>query len=458
MKITGNTFTNAAGPLTKAPFAGTAPAHHIRLNNATNLVIGGNTVADKNTFNRNVFGIYAEGSSFNCYNNTFTNIGKTQYIGNAILNWAKMLTDAAINAAAGINNPIVNIGDNLKANIFTNCDYGIYTTASKTTRITLNALYNNFDNCLTSIFALNVNNTTTANTLNINNNTIEKTPLGSTGIRVNNLHDNTIANINDNNINQNGFYDALNYGRSGIDIQNYLPMVVRLTVSNNNTRNVVTSIMLRNLVGYGKCGNGPGLLNVFENTIDITKPIADIGTQLQTGINVQNCQMAQLYDNTNIKYTQIPDATILDLVTGINIEGSTNITLSQNKTENCGRGISFKGVCTATNLFCNTMTNCFVGAYLDGTGVNTAISDQGDWTGNITTSTAWGNKWDNNDPTLTLNNRVNGSGIIQNIPLWLYKGNDLAEFKPDPANTQYITPTSVIAKVTDCTAPQIMNF
>ncbi|MBK8846515.1 MAG: right-handed parallel beta-helix repeat-containing protein [Bacteroidetes bacterium] len=41
MKITGNTFTNAAGPLTKAPYAGIAPAHHIRLNNVTALEIGG---------------------------------------------------------------------------------------------------------------------------------------------------------------------------------------------------------------------------------------------------------------------------------------------------------------------------------------------------------------------------------------------------------------------------------
>ncbi|MBK8847309.1 MAG: hypothetical protein IPO27_12510 [Bacteroidetes bacterium] len=460
MKITGNTFTNAAGPLTKAPYAGIAPAHHIRLNNVTALEIGGATVAEKNIFNRNLLGILATGSTFNSYNNTFSNCGKLQYAANAIPSWTKLYYCAAITAVSYNNTPTVNIGDQNKTNTFTNCDFGIFICWWQNKRITLDALYNTFENCPTSIYALNVNGTTTTNTLNINNNSITKTPLGGIGIRLENLRFNTIANINNNMINQSGFYDAANYGRAGIDIQNYLPTVVRLNVSNNNSRNVATSIMLRNLLGYAKCGNGGGQLNVFENTIYITKPIVDIGLQHQTGINVQNCQFAQLYNNNPIHYTQIPDVTILDLVTGINIEGSTLITLSQNKTENCGRGISFKSVCTGTVLFCNTMTNCWRGAYLDGTGVSTSISDQGDWTNNTITSTSWGNKWDNNDPTLSGNNRVDGSGMpVGTPPLWLYDVNDVAPFmfRPVPSNQQYITPTAVNNTTTDCTAPNIVS-
>ncbi|MBK8846514.1 MAG: hypothetical protein IPO27_08250 [Bacteroidetes bacterium] len=191
------------------------------------------TVAEKNIFNRNLLGILATGSTFNCYNNTFNNIGKLQYAANAIPSWTKLYYCAAITAVSYNNTPTVNIGDQNKTNTFTNCDFGIFVAGGKTTRITLDALYNTFENCITSIYALNVNGTPTTNTLNINNNSITKTPLGGIGIRVDNLRLVTIANINKNMINQNGFYDPTAYGRSGIDVQNFLPTVVTLNVEDN---------------------------------------------------------------------------------------------------------------------------------------------------------------------------------------------------------------------------------
>lgn len=73
---------------------------------------------------------------------------------------------------------------------------------------------------------------------------------------------------------------------------------------------------------------------------------------------------------------------------------------------------------------------------------------------------SWGNKWDNNDPSLTLNDRVDGSGFpVGTPPLWLYDVNDVAPFmfRPVPSSPLYITPTAVNNTTTDCTAPQIVS-
>lgn len=331
-----------------------------------------------------------------------------------------------------------------KPNTFTNCDFGIVASA-KATRITLDALFNNFDNCITSIFALNVNGTTTANTLNINNNTITKTPLGGIGIRVENLRLVTIANINKNMINQNGFYDPTAYGRSGIDVQNFLSNLVTINVEDNLIRNVRYAIKMRNLTGFQKCGNGAPVFNVKNNIINVTKPILQLNGEDQYGMLLQNTIYAWVHANT-VSFAETPDITEVSLLKGISNENSITNTLVENKIINGGAGINMQGDCSGTSLMCNTMETCYNGVYLQDAA--TVVSPQG------TAGASWGNKWFDIYPG-NPSARVDGMNVSKVD--WSVDGNTTSEFDPCAPGVPCIPNVIVIIPVrntiTSCIAP-----
>ncbi len=312
-----------------------------------------------------------------------------------------------------------------KPNTFTNCDFGIVASA-KATRITLDALFNNFDNCITSIFALNVNGTTTANTLNINNNSITKTPLGGIGIRVENLRDATTAKIMNNNINIGVGYDPAIYGNKGIDVQNYLFNNVNLEVSNNTINNVTTAMHLRNVAAPVKCGTmAPNaVVNIHHNTLNISKPTADLNGELQTGMLTQNCNAINIYNNTITWQGNVPTASEVALVYGLNMENSFWCIVGENKTENMGSGIRMSGDCRFTKLYCNFMKQCYHGTNIDLALANTQVSDQG------TTDESWNNKWEDINPGSPSHRVINNT---QFPIIWYVDPNVGAEFTPCPA-------------------------
>ena len=91
-------------------------------------------------------------------------------------------------------------------------------------------------------------------------------------------------------------------------------------------------------------------------------------------------------------------------VYGILLSNTMGYDLQENNINDIGAGIKFSGICTSTRLLCNNLIECYHGVFADPAGLNTQISDQGDWTG--TTSTSSSRCWKRTRAASKLKNRV----------------------------------------------------
>ena len=114
---------------------------------------------------------------------------------------------------------------------------------------------------------------------------------------------------------------------------------------------------------------------------------------------------------------------------------------------NVGSGIDVFEDCGRTNLLCNRMENCYYGVNFDQAGINNKLPDQGD----VTTQTAWKNKWVNN---VSPQERIGGNNP-QNQFAWLYTLTD-PDYEPI---SQLITifPLLVSNEITFCDPPQLID-
>jgi Secretion system C-terminal sorting domain len=194
-------------------------------------------------------------------------------------------------------------------------------------------------------------------------------------------------------------------------------------------------------------------INGNKITLNQTIDNLQLAGQDYRGIKLENCIGINLEDNT-VEWTKNPDDGVNygDIVQGIFLYNTQSTILTQNKISKAGYGIRFMSDCSATYLYCNTMEQCYNGAYLDGSGVTTIVSDQGTWTGSISTSESWKNKWVNNQGAY----RVDGNNI-GNPPRWLHKTLDGSEYDPNPYNPLVLTFTNPVSFTNGCTAPAMMS-
>ena len=114
---------------------------------------------------------------------------------------------------------------------------------------------------------------------------------------------------------------------------------------------------------------------------------------------------------------------------------------------NVGSGIDVFEDCGRTNLLCNRMENCYYGVNFDQAGINNKLPDQGD----ITTQTAWKNKWVNN---VSLQDRIGGGNLFTPL-FWLYTTSD-PDYEPI-TQISSILPLSCNNEITFCDPPQFID-
>lgn len=312
----------------------------IDCNNANNFTIGDDAAtALRNYFSDMRFGIYANNSDLNIYNNKFTNIVNGYY---SPLPMQKFYPEGAIYAVHNDlklipYNSIVVGGNGLKRNYFENCNTGVYSFQY------LNTIDNNdAKNCVNGIRSLQL------------------------------VHNSTYTN--------NIIYSTINHGVTsgyGIDLRNTHSDTrgIKCLVFDNQVINKRNGISLIGISGTQKVNRLVEVKNNIVNYNVSTSPyIPVIATESQIGIWIQNCHYSQIQLNRIER--NVPALAVLEdrSVLGIRIAESRGANVFQNYTLRMGSGIYTNGLLTNTQLNCNISFNNYYGLRFD---MYSNISNQG---------------------------------------------------------------------------------
>lgn len=438
--VYGNTFDNTGAQLTKAPYSGKDQPYHVYAENVTLLDIGKVGFAQNEFYNAER-GIFSGMSNVNVYNNHFENIGDNNYqqrlaAGNVTPISNRILFAAVCAGSSRANEVTLNVGNGTApaSNTFFNCQRGVFTQFKVNTWVDLN----NFNQCTQGIIVLDVD----APNVVIRNNTINRF---SEGVTLYQVVNNPWVNIINNQFNSGIGYDPSYYGTAAINIRNYsLQGGSYYTITGNAMGNTEKGIHLQNLAAYiGGPGGYAGLL-IKANTINQVIPNSDL-TSFHYGIWTENCVGVNIFNNIvnrnnnggNPDY--ISGLAQLNLLRGISVNRTVRSILKENKTTNMGTGINFLGDCSGSNLYCNTMEQCYHGSYLQD--ISTVVSPQGNPT------ESWNNKWVSNaGPT-----KVDGNFLFGPQITWYYYPGAGANYSPIPSAQFVLVTTS--SGTYPCTAP-----
>jgi len=440
--VSGSIFKCTDGRITKSRHVDELTDAHFVLRSVTGFILGHSSL-DQNNIENAISGIDAGGSIFEVYNNNF-NFTNLQY--NSGLSCYAIDSDGkrSISVSKTTYGSCIIGGAGSLSNSFNNWSYNV--KIDRTASVTVEN--NSFQNTREPL-ALNRNSL-----LNIIDNSFQYC-LNGIAVLDNEREDITIEN---NLFNQNLAYSTSEnefgykmYGYKAICIQNtYIPaqtgtvqLPKTISISDNIISNYRIGIHVRNVPA-------PPVFAIENNHYHTDIPSTDINSHNHYGIWLENSDALDVKNNA-ISWNSEPTSNELDYLRGISINDSKNCVLVENYILNHGAGIRFFGNCTASELHCNTMDLCFHGSYLDDNGINTIVSTQGNWTGVTSTSTSWKNKWIDIS-TGSPNKRVEGINISTTVR-WLYNTGDGSDYDPQPCNTFFVLPTSVLNSQSTCTPP-----
>ena len=164
---------------------------------------------------------------------------------------------------------------------------------------------------------------------------------------------------------------------------------------------------------------------------------ADLSSNENYGIWLQNTRRAFIYGNTITWYHE-PIVGDEELIAGITLSNSTANEIGENEIISLGSGINIMGDCSRSHFYCNEFRNNFHGIYLNGNGVNSRITRQGNAQILTNDLQAWKNEWINNVDADEI------AGVTLFISDWYFFDNTGAnpEFEPT-SGVNEIDPISV---------------
>ena len=399
----GNSFDYTSLPF----FDEKLPGTHIQIDNSTNVSFG-SSLHFLNRLSRAYNGIRTSYSQVNISNNEFSKIGILEKEQPSVY----VRYGNAIYAAGGDNQHLLRVGgmNPQEGNSFIDTHNGISVDNRYNTAIENN--YFEAESLAISIIRCQGMNHV------VNNNVILYSDRGI------NFYDDVDANIevsyNNFNVSKQGKYLLFSPEQEGykaINIQNPFGASVNLNCAFNLLNNVQYGIHLRNIANINSIYG-----NVFRcrETLDYLLHHSPV-----KGIWLENCEMGQIKQNL-ISWDEIPTVDALSSISGIALSNTIGYDVQENNLNDIGAGIKFSGICTSTRLLCNNLIECYHGVYADPAGLNTQISDQGDWTGTTSTSSSWNNYWHDN-----IDYKVAGDQMIT-LPLWLYDSSKPTDFWTSP--------------------------
>ncbi|MBS1924149.1 MAG: hypothetical protein JST71_12250, partial [Bacteroidetes bacterium] len=433
--IYGNTFENTGGQINKTPHAGDDPLQHIYLNNVSAVTVGDASQA-ANIFNNARSGILSAYSNTNIYNNDFNNIGANNVQNRPAIIIPPLVPIAAPTPAiktmgAKTGNKSLNVGNHSIANSgnrFNKCEIGILAYLQSD----VNVQDNIFDECYSGIILSSVGGI--INNVNISYNEINKF---NRGISLMNVFLNNSTIISDNLLNQNIGYDAAHYGAMGIEVNNYIPVQVKLSIENNHIENVQNGIQVSN-AGYTNLAiSYTPSVDVKDNTVLFAIPAAGL-TANHVGLWLENMAYGTVENNT-VHWTETPSGAGSELMQGLRLSNSVHCGITGNAIENMESGIMVFGNCSQTNLFCNKFESCFNSTYFSNNNSSNQLTNQGidvytSGSYDPTLSEGWKNHW-----VSPVSDKAAGVLLAPNIFNWMYKSSGSFDYDPGNYPTLFTT-------------------
>ena len=362
------------------------PLYHIFLENATGINIGFPDIDYTNEFTQKGYGIFAANSSFNAFNNKFSDLGFLEYEepgvpikhGGAI--FAKS-DDATISTVV--------IDDNSTGfpNKFINCHTGIFASGIANLTIQKNnkdAQDGGFEACYNSIMIYNApeNSVTTV--------TANDATEYNYGLQMFDLGQNSQFYINGNWFNCDDTHNPLSFNAStasykAISIQNILTVEVVGTVLGNIISNTQKGIHLRNIANRhsGQLQIGIAGTHGYSNQVHYLDASTPTGNDHYFGFWFENCDNLTVDNNLAFSNTTPLGAGIDKRFRGFSVDNTTNSNFCSNKAEQMGSGVWVYNKCAGTQFHGTTNTDCFHGFHL----VNADLPRQG------TGTEDWENNW-----------------------------------------------------------------
>ena len=329
------------------------PLNHIFLENATGINIGFPDIDYTNEFTQKGYGIFSANSSFNAFNNKFSDLGFLEYEepgvpikhGGAI--FAKS-DDATISTVV--------IDDNSTGfpNKFINCHTGIFASGIANLTIQKNnkdAQDGGFEACYNSIMIYNApENSVTTVTAN------DATDYNY-GLQMFDLGQNSKFYVDGNWFNCDNAHNPLSFNAStasykAISIQNILTVEVLGTVLGNIISNTQKGIHLRNIAnhhaGQLQIGIANPNPNLYSNQVHYLNAPAPTGNDHYFGYWFENCDNLEVDNNIALSNT-IPLGNGIDKrFRGFSVDNTTNSNFCSNKAEQMGSGMWVYNKCGGT--------------------------------------------------------------------------------------------------------------
>jgi hypothetical protein len=439
----GNKFKNSNSEISKAPHIGEDPDQHILITDVDEVEIGiSNSAIDPNVFSNSLVGIKSLNSNTVVLNNDFRNIGDNNFqerysqINFIVPPNAAIWSQGVSSGSSGS----ISVGDDTDdgKNTFSNCESGIYATINTGVSVTKN----NFSNNMIGIRLEQLQDNSVSIQRNVMDDFID-------GISLFNVSGDKSVEIRENDLNMNQTFDeeefeyvSTEYSNNGINLDASAPTLLDYTIRDNEIQNCRFGIALNGIAPGSRFY--PSTINIYDNEINYYIQRADLSSNENYGIWLQNSRRTYIYGNT-ITWFHEPIAGDEELITGITLSNSTANEIGENEIISLGSGINIMGDCSRSNFYCNEFRNNFHGIFLNGNGVNSRITRQGNaeiFTGDLQ---AWKNEWINN---------VDADEIAGNSSFaaqWLYYNNGGAnpEFEPTSGIVN-IAPFSVGESISGC--------
>ncbi|MBL7915504.1 MAG: T9SS type A sorting domain-containing protein [Bacteroidia bacterium] len=442
----GNKFKNSNSEISKAPHIGQDPDQHILITDVDEVEIGiSNSAIDPNVFSNSLVGIKSLNSNTVVLNNDFRNIGDNNFQERySQINFIVPPNAALWSQGVGSGpSGSISVGDDTDdgKNTFSDCESGIYATINTQVGVTKN----NFSNTMIGIRLEQLQDNGVSIQRNVMDDFID-------GISLFNVSGNKSVEIKENDLNMNQIFDeeefeyvSTEYSINGISLDASAPTLLDYTIRDNEIQNCRFGISLNGIAPGSRFY--PSTINIYYNDIKFYIQRADLSSNENYGIWLQNTRRAYIYGNT-ISWFHEPLTGDEELISGITLSNSTANEIGDNEIISMGSGINIMGDCSRSHFYCNEFRNNFHGVFLNGNGVNSRITRQGNAEIFTNYLQAWKNEWiDNVDADEIAGNSNFGAD-------WFYDSNGGAnlEFVPTSGVTA-VAPFSVDESILGCYSP-----
>lgn len=436
--ICGTTFN-----YTKIPeFAYNSIAQHIKIDNATNVVIGTDytsTISKPNVFTHAMKGIGISNSDAVICNSNFSKIGFDESEEPGVI----IRYGDGIIANNNIVTKSITVGKyNANGTYWPACSFDNIINGVVLNGLTNSTVSdNNFDFC--SIAVSFLDNTIATNTIQVTANNFNNfiTGISSASNKAVCTFSNNLFNMKLTNTPLK-YYQTIVYGSAAISVRNTNVLGSYITADGNRINNSAIGIYFigvkTNVLGNVNIGAGT------SNHIWFNVPEAQITTP-HRGVSLVNCKNISVVNN-DIEWDYTPTATVLNTIKGIELKATISSDIKENTITSMAAGVAVFGDCTGSKLLCNKMYACYHGVYLNPNSPTSLLSAQGD----IGTGSSFDNKWTNN-----INFKVGGTIWLNHKIEWVYVQSAGADYSPI-GSANFVLPQLGSIHST-CVTPQFMD-